>query len=95
MPTSSSLINISVTWRGKKFVVDMNLDATVKDLGEELQKLTDIKEDTMKLIVPQIAGKTSKLLAPFSTEHALLSLRETSITEVLSFTYILLLYHLD
>jgi hypothetical protein len=95
MPTSSSLINISVTWRGKKFVVDMNLDATMKDLGEELQKLTDIKEDTMKLIVPQIAGKTSKLLAPFSTEHALLSLRETSITEVLSFTYILLLYHLD
>jgi 4-diphosphocytidyl-2C-methyl-D-erythritol kinase len=86
MPTSSSLINISVTWRGKKFVVDMNLDATVKDLGEELQKLTDIKEDTMKLIVPQIAGKTSKLLAPFSTEHALLSLRETSITEVRSFT---------
>jgi 4-diphosphocytidyl-2C-methyl-D-erythritol kinase len=73
----------------------MNLDATVKDLGEELQKLTDIKEDTMKLIVPQIAGKTSKLLAPFSTEHSLLSLRETSITEVLSFTYILLLYHLD
>jgi hypothetical protein len=65
MQTSSSMINISVTWRGKKFVVDMNPDATVKDLGEELQKLTDIKEDTMKLIVPQIAGKTSKLLAPF------------------------------
>ncbi|KAK2389051.1 zinc ion binding protein [Trifolium repens] len=84
MPTSSSLINISVTWRGKKFVVDMNLDATVKDLGEELQKLTNIKEDTMKLIVPQIAGKTSKLLAPFSTEHSLLSLRETSITEARS-----------
>ncbi|PNY05341.1 ubiquitin and WLM domain-containing protein [Trifolium pratense] len=81
MPTSSRSINISVTWRGKKFVVDMNLDATVKDLGEELQKLTNIKQDTMKLIVPQIAGKTSKLLAPFSTEHALLSLQETSITE--------------
>jgi hypothetical protein len=62
----------------------MNLDATVKDLGEELQKLTNIKEDTMKLIVPQIAGKTSKLLAPFSTEHSLLSLRETSITEARS-----------
>lgn len=84
MHTPSSMINISVTWRGKKFVVDMNLDATVKDLGEELQKLTDIKEDTMKLIVPQIAGKTSKLLAPFSTEHALLSLQETSITEARS-----------
>lgn len=29
-------------------------------------------------------GKTSKLLAPFSTEHALLSLQETSITEARS-----------
>ncbi|XP_045817040.1 uncharacterized protein LOC123910055 isoform X2 [Trifolium pratense] len=84
MPTSSRSINISVTWRGKKFVVDMNLDATVKDLGEELQKLTNIKQDTMKLIVPQIAGKTSKLLAPFSTDHALLSLQETSIIEARS-----------
>ena len=84
MHTPSSLINVSVTWRGKKFVVDMNSDATVKDLGEELQKLTGIKEDTMKLIVPQIAGRTSKLLAPFSTEHALLSLRETYTTEAKS-----------
>ncbi|XP_050879532.1 uncharacterized protein LOC127083276 isoform X10 [Lathyrus oleraceus] len=81
MHTPSSLIDISVTWRGKKFVVDMNLDATVKDLGEELQRLTDIRQDTMKLIVPQIAGRTSKLLSPFSTEHAILSLREASITE--------------
>lgn len=87
MHTPSSLIDISVTWRGKKFVVDMNLDATVKDLGEELQRLTDIRQDTMKLIVPQIAGRTSKLLSPFSTEHAILSLREASITEVLSFAY--------
>ncbi|CAK8567036.1 unnamed protein product [Lathyrus sativus] len=84
MHTPSTLINISVTWRGKKFVVDMNLDATVKDLGVELQKLTDIREDTMKLIVPQIAGRTSKLLAPFSTEHAILSLWEASITEAKS-----------
>lgn len=92
MHTPSSLINISITWRGKKFIVDMNSDATVKDLGQELQKLTGIKEDTMKLIVPQIAGRTSKLLAPFSTEHALLSLRETSLTEVLSFTYTIFMW---
>lgn len=87
MQPLSNPVNISVTWRGKKFVLEMNLDATVKDLGQELQKLTNIKEDTMRLIVPQIAGRASKLLAPFSTEHALLSLQETSITEVLSFTY--------
>ncbi|CAI8597919.1 unnamed protein product [Vicia faba] len=84
MHAPSSLVNISVTWRGKKFVVDMSLDDTVKGLGKELQKLTNIREDTMKLIVPQVAGRTSKLLAPFSTEHAILSLREASITQTKS-----------
>lgn len=87
METQSSLLKISVTWRGKKFIVEMNLDATLKDLGQELQKLTNIQEDTMRVIVPKISGKTSKLLAPFSTEHADLSLKETSITEVLSFNF--------
>ncbi|KAK7304851.1 hypothetical protein VNO77_42742 [Canavalia gladiata] len=84
MQPQSSQLNISVTWRGKKFVVEMNISATVKDLGKELQKLTNIQEDTMRFIVPQTSGKTSKLLAPFSKEHALLSLQETSITEARS-----------
>ena len=84
METPPSLLEISVTWRGKKFVVKMNSGATVKDLGQELQKLTNIQEDTMRLILPPISGKTSKLLAPFSAEHAHLSLQDTSITEVLS-----------
>ncbi|XP_027343121.1 uncharacterized protein LOC113855680 isoform X2 [Abrus precatorius] len=84
MQHQSSQLNISVTWRGKKFVVEMNIGATVKDLGQELQMLTNIQEDTMRLIVPQTSGRTSKLIAPFSTEHALLSLQETSITEARS-----------
>lgn len=87
MQPQSSQLNISVTWRGKKFVVEMNIGANVKDLGQELHKLTNIKEDTMRFIVPQISGRTSRLLAPFSTEHALLSLQETSIFEVFSFTH--------
>ena len=85
METQPNLQKVSVTWRGKKFVVEMNLDATVKDLGQELQRLTNIQEDTLRLIVPQISNKTSKLVSPFSTEHAFLSLQETSITEVLSY----------
>ncbi|XP_061343539.1 uncharacterized protein LOC133289572 [Gastrolobium bilobum] len=84
MQPASSMLNISVTWRGKKFVAEMNVSATVKDLGQELQKLTNVKEDTMRLIVPQISGRTSKLLAPFSMEHSHLSLQETSITEARS-----------
>ncbi|CAJ1965548.1 unnamed protein product [Sphenostylis stenocarpa] len=84
MQPQSSPLNISVTWRGKKFVVEMNTGANVKDLGQELQKLTNINEDTMRFIVPQISGKTSKLLAPFSAENALLSLQEASITEARS-----------
>ncbi|XP_020238934.1 uncharacterized protein LOC109817978 isoform X2 [Cajanus cajan] len=86
MQPQSSHLNISVTWRGKKFVVEMNVGANVKDLGQELQKLTNIKEETMRFIVPRVSGRPSKLLAPFSTEHALLSLQETSITEARSIT---------
>ncbi|KAK7333927.1 hypothetical protein VNO80_30708 [Phaseolus coccineus] len=62
----------------------MNIGANVKDLGQELQKLTNINEDTMRFIVPQISGRASKLLTPFSAEHALLSLQEASITEASS-----------
>ncbi|KAL1317506.1 hypothetical protein AAHE18_15G138700 [Arachis hypogaea] len=81
METLSSLFKISVTWRGKKFAVEMNSGATVKDLGQEMQKLTNVQEDTMRFIVPLSSGKNSKLLAPFSVEYACLSLLETAITE--------------
>ncbi|KAI9084651.1 hypothetical protein K1719_033433 [Acacia pycnantha] len=81
MQTPPSLHKISVTWRGKRFVIEMNSGSTVKELGEELQKLTDIQEDTMRLIIPQVSSKASKLMSPFSTEHAFLSLQEASITE--------------
>ncbi|KAF1871108.1 hypothetical protein Lal_00020842 [Lupinus albus] len=84
METPESLLKISVTWRGKKFIVEMDLGTNLKELGQELQKLTNIQEDTMRFIVPSISGKSSKLLAPFSTEHAHLSLQETSIAEAKS-----------
>lgn len=73
--------NISVTWRGNKFDLEMDLTATLKDLGSKLQKLTDVKADTLRLIVPQAYGKSTKLLYPFSDEHSSLSLQETSILE--------------
>ncbi|KAF3443367.1 hypothetical protein FNV43_RR13049 [Rhamnella rubrinervis] len=74
-------INISVIWRGKKFIIGMSPSATIKELGHEMQKLTDVKADTMRLIVPQNSNKCSKLLFPFSDEHERLILQETSIIE--------------
>jgi len=76
------MFKVTVIWRGNKFIVGMNTDASVKDLGDELQKLTDIKADTMRLIVPRFSNKSSKLLFPFSDEHSQLSLQEASIMEV-------------
>ncbi|KAG6724572.1 uncharacterized protein LOC122305427 isoform X2 [Carya illinoinensis] len=73
--------NISVVWRGKKFTIEMGSGATLKELGLKLQGLTDVKADTMRLIVPQSSNKTSKLLSPFSDEQALLSLEEIYITK--------------
>ncbi|PWA38235.1 hypothetical protein CTI12_AA583170 [Artemisia annua] len=68
---------ISVTWRGNKYVVTMDLSATLEELGRELQKLTAVKADTLKLIVQ--SRKASKLFSPFSDEHSRLTLQETSI----------------
>ncbi|KAI3675178.1 hypothetical protein L1987_84764 [Smallanthus sonchifolius] len=70
---------ISVTWRGKKYVLTMNSGATLEELGQELQKLTAVKSDTLKLIVQ--SQKSSKLLSLFSSEHSHLTLQETSIIE--------------
>ncbi|KAK6918790.1 WLM domain [Dillenia turbinata] len=61
----------------------MNSAAILKDLGNVLQQLTDVKADTLRLIVPQSSGKGSKLLSPFSDEQSSLSLQETSILETI------------
>ncbi|KAE8075602.1 hypothetical protein FH972_014298 [Carpinus fangiana] len=81
MENPESIQSISVLWRGKKFTIEMSSGATLKELGLKLQKLTDVKADTMRLIVPKSSNKTSKLLSPFSDEQAFLSLDETSITK--------------
>lgn len=87
MQEQMSTCNIPVIWRGKKFIMEMNLAASLKDLGHELQKLTDVKADTMRLIVPRASDKSSKLLSPFSEEHSCLRLEEISFFEVTFFTF--------
>lgn len=82
MQDSESLLKILVIWRGNKYVVEMNSGASLKELGHELLKLTAVKADTMRFIVPQ--NKGSKLLSPLADDHSSLSLQEVSITEVLS-----------
>lgn len=80
MQNSGSMLKVSAIWRGKKYVVEVNSVSSLEELGHELQKLTDVKADTMRFIVPQ--NKGSKLLYPFSDEHSSLSLQEVSIVEV-------------
>ncbi|KAJ8749379.1 hypothetical protein K2173_018869 [Erythroxylum novogranatense] len=81
MESIKSILGIVVTWRGNKYIVQMESDSSLKELGDELLRLTGVKADTMRLIVPQFANKISKLLSPFSDEHSKLSLQEASITE--------------
>lgn len=73
------MVNVTVIWRGNKYMVEMDSGANLKELGDELQKLTDVKSDTMRLIVPQLSGKGSRMLHPFSDEHSCLSLQEASV----------------
>ncbi|KAH7689234.1 Protein involved in sister chromatid separation and/or segregation protein [Dioscorea alata] len=73
------IANIMVIWRGRQLNVEVNADSKVKDFGLMLQKLTDIKADTLRLLVPQL--KASKMIIPFSDSHSNLTLREVSILE--------------
>ncbi|KAJ4830294.1 hypothetical protein Tsubulata_048750 [Turnera subulata] len=81
MQNIENLSKITVVWRGNKYVVEMKSDASLKELGDELQKLTDVKSDTLRFIVPQSSDKSSKLLYPFSDEHSRLSLPEAAIMQ--------------
>ncbi|XP_010270073.1 PREDICTED: uncharacterized protein LOC104606522 [Nelumbo nucifera] len=73
--------NILVIWRGRKLNVEINSGATLKDLGHKLQKLTNVKANTMRLLVPRSSDKSSNMFIPFSGEHSNLSLLESSILE--------------
>ncbi|MCD9639685.1 hypothetical protein HAX54_024391 [Datura stramonium] len=70
---------LSVIWRGKKFSLEMDPTATLKSLGDELLNLTNVRDDTMRLIVP--TNKSSRLLYPFSEEHSCLKLEAASLLE--------------
>lgn len=83
-----SIISFPVIWREKKFVLEINAEASLKRLGEELQTLTGVKADTIRLIIPQQSTKSSRLLMPFSDEHSNLMLHDAGIIEV--YTFILL-----
>ncbi|KAA0054508.1 hypothetical protein IC582_026401 [Cucumis melo] len=73
------IYNIPVLWRGTKYMVEISSDSTLRDLGQELLKITEVKADTMRLIVPQFSSKSSKMLYPFSDEDGCLALQKFSI----------------
>jgi hypothetical protein len=75
------IARISVTWRGRQLDVDADPSCTVKEFGQLLQDLTNVKPETLKLIVPQSANKGSKLIMPFSDTHSRLTLKEAAIDQ--------------
>lgn len=75
------ILSVHVVWKGRKFVLEESPDASLKELGEELQALTDVKADTMRLIIPQSSTKSSKLFMPFTDEHSRIKLQDTGIVE--------------
>ncbi|KAF7095256.1 hypothetical protein CFC21_097464 [Triticum aestivum] len=75
------IARISVTWRGRQLDVDADPSCTVKEFGQLLQDLTNVKPETLKLIVPQSVNKGSKLISPFSDPHSSLTLKEAAVSE--------------
>lgn len=76
-----SIFRVPVIWREKKLLLELNSEASLRELGEELQRLTDVKADSMKLIIPQSSTKSSKLFLPFSEEHSCLKLEDIAIVQ--------------
>lgn len=80
MEKQQDLHSCLVVWRGRKIVVEVNPRATLKELGDKLQELTNVEAGTLRLLVP--VERSSRLLYPFSDEHSFLSLESTSILKV-------------
>ncbi|XP_051135266.1 uncharacterized protein LOC127254282 [Andrographis paniculata] len=77
MEQQQEVQSVLVVWRGQSFVVEMNPSATLKEMGQKLQELTNVEGDTMRLFVP--FEKSSKVFYPFSNEHSLLNLESISV----------------
>ncbi|KAL4185042.1 hypothetical protein AMTRI_Chr10g4030 [Amborella trichopoda] len=73
------IMSVTVIWRGKQITVEINSGSTVEELGQKLQIVTNVKPETMRLLVPRSTNNSSKLLLPFSHEHSKLSLQETAV----------------
>lgn len=82
MADQQNVLSIVVVWRGKHFNVKMDSNSTIKEFGHTLLTLTNVKPDTMRLLMPRSTNMGSKLLTPFSEEHSSLSLQEAAIVEV-------------
>ncbi|KAJ3707434.1 hypothetical protein LUZ61_011139 [Rhynchospora tenuis] len=75
------IAKVSVIWRGNQLNVEIDQSCNVKELGQMLQELTNVKPDTLKLLVPQSEKKSSKLVAPFSDAASSLSLKDAGIIQ--------------
>ncbi|ESQ33233.1 hypothetical protein EUTSA_v10003827mg [Eutrema salsugineum] len=78
---SGRTMKVSVVWKGNKYTLQIDSGSNLKDLGYELMKLTGVTAETLRLIVPRLNEKGSRLFLPFSDEHSSLSLQESSIIE--------------
>ncbi|KAL6010305.1 hypothetical protein ACLOJK_000736 [Asimina triloba] len=81
MEEQDSMRIILVIWRGKHLNVEIDSNSTFKEFGCKLQRLTNVKPETMRLLVPRSTDKGSRLVTPFSEEHSSLCLQEAAIVE--------------
>lgn len=60
---------IRVLFRGKTYVVDMPVDATVGELGKQMSHMTGVALLNMKLLVPPRGGFPATALLPASSNQ--------------------------
>lgn len=81
MEVEGNMVSIMVIWRDRQLNVEVSPNCNFEELGKKLHSLTNVEPHTMRLLVPQLTSKTSKLITPFSAEHSQLYLQEMAIME--------------
>lgn len=62
-------MTIRVLFRGKTYVVDLPVDATVGELGKQMNHMTGVALLNMKLLVPPRRGFPATALLPASSNQ--------------------------
>eukprot|EP00249_Psilotum_nudum_P015587 c25413_g1_i1 orf=416-2413(-) len=81
-PAQHQQMPLTILYRTSTFHLSATSDSSIRQLGEQLQALTGVAPQTMRLLVPQSHRSAPSALLPFSDAHASILLGQSGIQDV-------------